>query len=88
MEEDRKKEVACFRFGVIADLVNRNDFEPGELGRIIKEKSKRKWQIPYSGRTRIARSTILRWISLYKKGNGKLESLYPKNILSKRDDTR
>ncbi len=78
MSEDKKKEVGCFRFGVISDMVNGNYLEPGELNRLISEKCRRKWQIPYSGRTRISRSTILRWIRLYKKGNGKLESLYPK----------
>ena len=78
MSEDKKKEVGCFRFGVIADMVNGNHLEPGELNRLIREKCRRKWQIPYSGRTRISRSTIFRWIRLYKEGNGKLESLYPK----------
>ncbi len=78
MSEDKKKEVGCFRFGVIADMVNGSNLEPGELDRLIKEKCGRKWQIPYSGRTRISRSTILRWMRLYKMSNGKLESLYPK----------
>lgn len=79
MTEDEKKEVGCFRFGVIADLVNRNDLESGELERLIGERCARKWQIPYSDRTRISRSTILRWMRLYKRGNRKLESLYPQS---------
>jgi len=79
MTQDKAKEVGCFRFGVIADIVNRNELEKGELNRLIREKCSLKWQIPYSGRSRISRSTILRWIRLYKKGGGKLESLYPRS---------
>jgi len=77
MTEDEKKQVAAFRFGVVGDLVTASGFEPGEQERLIREKCARKWQIPFSDKTRISRSTILRWMRLYKDSNGKLESLYP-----------
>ncbi len=77
MTEDEKNQIAAFRFGVIGDLVTASALEPGEQERVIQEKCARKWQIPFSAKTRISRSTILRWMRLYKDSNGKLESLYP-----------
>jgi putative transposase len=79
MTEEDKKQVAAFRFGVICDLVNGVHLEPGEQERLIRDKCARKWQIPFSTRTRISRSTILRWVRLYRQSNCKLDSLYPKD---------
>ena len=77
MNEDEKREVGVFRFGVIHDFVSGVKLDRGEQERIIREKCERKWSIPYSARTRLTRSTILRWIKRYTQSNGKLESLYP-----------
>jgi len=79
MNEDQKKEVAIFRFGVISDFVSGVYLERGEQKRLLREKCARKWSIPHSFRTRLTRSTILRWIKRYRDSNGKLESLYPNN---------
>lgn len=78
MIEDQKKEVATFRFGVICDFVNGPKPDHGRKEKLLREKCGRKWEIPFSDKTRICRSTIIRWISLYEKGGGKLESLYPR----------
>jgi putative transposase len=75
MEEDRKKQIATFRFGVIHDLVGGVELSPGEQERLIRDKCDRKWVIPFSVKTRITRSTILRWVKLYKDFGGKLEAL-------------
>ena len=77
MTEDQKKQVAIFRFGVISDFVTRNYFERGEREKLLKDKCARSWQIPFCGRTRLSRATILRWIRLYQKGGQRLESLMP-----------
>jgi transposase InsO family protein len=77
MEEDRKKQIAVFRFGVISDFVTRAHLEHGEQERLLADKCARRWQIPFSGRTRLARSTILSWIRRYRQSGGRLESLYP-----------
>jgi len=75
MDEDKEKQIAVFRFGVIHDLVGNMELEPGEQERLIREKCDRKWVIPFSDRTRITRSTILRWVKLYKDSGGRLEAL-------------
>jgi putative transposase len=75
MTEEQKKQVATFRFGVIHEFVNTKELCRGERERLIREKCERRWSIPFSNRTRIGRTTILRWLRLYKAGNGKIESL-------------
>jgi len=75
MDEEKKRQVATFRFGVIHDLVGNVELDPGEQERLIREKCERRWVIPFSDKTRITRSTILRWVKLYKDSGGKLEAL-------------
>jgi len=75
MDEDKKKRIATFRFGVIHDLVGHVELSPGEQEKLLRDKCDRKWVIPFSDKTRITRSTILRWVKLYKDSGGKLEAL-------------
>ena len=75
MTEEQKKEVATFRFAVIHELVNTKELSRGEQERLVREKCERRWSIPFSNRTRVSRTTILRWVRLYKAGNGRIESL-------------
>jgi putative transposase len=76
MTESEKQKIATFRFSIIGEIVASN-LDPGEQERLIREKARRKWQIPFSSRTRVSRSTILRWIRQYRQSGGKIESLYP-----------
>lgn len=75
MDDDKKQQIATFRFGVIHDLVGHVELDPGEQARLIRDKCARKWRIPFSEKTHISRSTILRWIKVYKDSGFKLESL-------------
>lgn len=77
MDEQQQKQIAVFRFGVISDFVNRPNLQRGEQERLLREKSDRAWQIPFSERSRISPSTIFSWIRRYRQSGGKLESLYP-----------
>jgi len=70
-------QVAIFRFGVISDFFVRDQMERGERERLLEDKCAQRWQIPFSNRTRLSRSTILSWVRLYRQGGQKLESLYP-----------
>jgi len=79
MTEEQKKTIAAFRFGVICELVNGARLSVGEQAKLIRDKCARKWQIPYSEKTRISRGTILRWMRRYRASNGRLESLYPQD---------
>ncbi|MBF0530829.1 MAG: DDE-type integrase/transposase/recombinase [Deltaproteobacteria bacterium] len=79
MDENRKKEIATFRFGVIHDLVGATVLSHGEKEKLIREKCARKWSIPHSDKTRISRSTLVRWIKSYQDAASNLEALYPTN---------
>lgn len=76
MDEEAKKAVAVFRFGVIADLVGRK-LSRGEKERILREKISCQWDIPHSGRSSLARSTLLSWLRVYERSGRRLESLMP-----------
>ncbi len=58
MDEEKKKQIAVFRFGVIADFVTGVRLHRGEKERLLADKCARRWTIPYSKRTSIGRSTI------------------------------
>ncbi|MFO8001361.1 MAG: DDE-type integrase/transposase/recombinase [Marinilabilia sp.] len=82
MTEDEKMQVAVFRFSVISDFIHSPSMSRQEKSRLLQEKCSRKWQIPFSEKTRISKSTIRRWIRVYSKSNSDLKSLCP----SGRDD--
>ncbi len=77
MTEDEKKEVAIFRYSVISDFVNGMDLTRAERRQLMRDKCERKWQIPFSQKTRISAETIRNWIRLFKDGG--LGSLMPKD---------
>ncbi|CAO0819990.1 hypothetical protein DFAR_1260043 [Desulfarculales bacterium] len=47
MDEDQKKRVAIFRFGVISDFFARDYMEHNELERLLRAKCAQRWQIPF-----------------------------------------
>lgn len=79
MDENEKMAKAVFRYSVISELVNARNLDRGEQERLIAEKCARKWVIPFSEKTSIGRSSILRWVTLYKNSGGDLQSLYPRD---------
>lgn len=79
MDEDEKKQIAVFRFGVISDFVNRTSMARGEQERPLREKCERSWHIPCYNRTRLSPSTILSWVRRYKQDGGRLEALCPQS---------
>jgi putative transposase len=78
MDEEKKKRIAEFRFGVIADLIGHRKLSWGERGRLLEAKASQHWEIPFSSRTRIGEATILDWIRRYERSGRKLSSLYPR----------
>jgi putative transposase len=79
MTEDEKMQVAVFRFGVISDFVTGVQMSRAEKRRLMRDKCARKWQIPFSEKTRLSMGTINRWCRLYKDSNGDLKSLQPQD---------
>jgi putative transposase len=79
MTEDEKMQVAVFRFGVISVFVTGVEMSRVEKRQLLRDKCARKWQIPFSEKTRISRGTIQRWVRVYKASIGNLKSLFPKD---------
>lgn len=74
----RNERIALFRFGIISTLISLRNSERGEKERIIQGVTEAQWDIPYSGRSYISRSTVLSWLKRYRRSGEKLESLMPK----------
>jgi hypothetical protein len=55
---------------VAGSLVNRKGMSRGEQEAVIRHIIAKSWDIPGSPRSSIARSTVLRWVSLYEASGG------------------
>lgn len=79
-QEYRKRvDIGVFRYGVISDFVNGFEMSRREKRELIRRQCSRKWQIPYSEKTRISASTFRKWIRDYRNSGGDLKSLFPKS---------
>ena len=74
-DEELRKAVALFRYGLIADVL-RVPLGSREIRRALNEKAQRTYVIPGTRRTRVAVETMRDWLSLYRTGG--FEALYPK----------
>jgi putative transposase len=77
MDKELQEKIALFRFGLISPLVSRKGMSRGEQEAIIKDLVSKRHHIPGTGRSSVARSTILRWLSLYQDSGQRLEALKP-----------
>lgn len=64
MDQERKMQVATFRFGVISDFVGGARLSRGERERLLREKSDRAWEIPFSGRPSAIPSSGCRFLGI------------------------
>lgn len=78
MDQEKKEKIATFRFGVIFRMVGLKETERGKKESFIRDITANKWDIPYTGRSYISRSTVLEWLKRYEESGRKIESLYPK----------
>jgi transposase InsO family protein len=78
--EDReyREKVALFRFGLLSPFLSRTHLSRGERERIVRGITEKAWEIPGSGRSRVGRSTLLRWLRDYQEAGGQIEALQPK----------
>ena len=72
MTTERKKRIAEFRFGVIADLVGWRKLSWGERSQLLRQKSVQEWQIPFSSRHSISQATIAKWVKRYEDSGRRL----------------
>jgi putative transposase len=67
-DENEKKirEIQEFRFSIISEIANPY-LDWGEIDKLIREKAKRTYSIPYSKRTTLSRACIKKWYLRFKK---------------------
>jgi transposase InsO family protein len=67
LDDKAREQMALFRYGLIADLVHREEGEGG-LYPLLREKAERVYEIPGSRRTRVAAETVRDWLSAHRRG--------------------
>ena len=77
MDQDLRKRISLFRFALISPLLSRKGMSRGEQEARLRQIVESTWELPGSPRSSIARSTVLRWLSLYQRSGDQLESLEP-----------
>ena len=75
MDENKREQIALFRFSVIGSLIS-GELYHGELKGRIRELGCRRYQIPHSRKTHIAPGTIEDWLYAYREKG--FEGLKPK----------
>ena len=82
MNDEKMREIALFRYGIIHDFVAVS-LSREEKRQLMDVKEEQKWNIPYSLKTSISKTTIWRWIRKYKESGRKIESLIPEKRIDK-----
>src|SRR4030043_1120786 len=77
MDKEKKEKIALFRFGVISRLLWVKEDERQKEA-LLREITSVSWEIPFSGRTVVGRSTVLDWLKKYRDSGGRIESLEPR----------
>ncbi|HEC61181.1 MAG TPA: hypothetical protein ENI27_02880 [bacterium] len=79
VQQEKKIEIALFRLGTIAPIVYGEYLQRGDKEALIRSLTEQKVRIPYSLRSRLARSTIMEWASMYEQSGRRLQSLFPRD---------
>jgi len=67
-EDERAVQIALFRYGVIAPVLERERFGPGEVSRLVAEIAERTHYLPGRGALRVAVRTVYLWWRRYRQG--------------------
>jgi putative transposase len=76
MDQEKKEKIALFRFGVISRLLWVKE-EERQQEALLREITSTAWEIPFSNRTALGRSTVLEWLKKYRDSGGRIERLEP-----------
>ncbi len=74
MDERKRNEIAAFRFGIIAPVVQRK-LHPGERYALLRDIAQKSYTIPYSEKTTISIRSLERYLQAYESGG--FEALKP-----------
>ena len=77
-DQEHRQKVALFRFGILGPLISRANLSRGELERMVRDITAKEWEVPGGQRSRIGRSTLLRWLKDYRQAGNRIEALEPR----------
>ncbi len=83
MQEECKMEVALFRLGTIAPVVYGEFQQRGDKEALIRSLTAHKVRMPYSHRSQLSRSVIMKWVYIYEHGGRRIQSLFPRARLDR-----
>ena len=67
MEDDRRRDIALFRYSLVREAAD-PELSPAERGRLVRRLAAREHVGPGGKRVRVGRSTLDRWIRLWRAG--------------------
>lgn len=67
--------LALFRYGVVAPLIEQEQWAPGERTRVVRQIAACSHYLPGQGRTEVSERTVYAWLRLYRTGG--IEALRP-----------
>lgn len=67
MEDERRREIALFRYALIRQAAD-DTLSPTERGRLVRDLAARDHQGPHGRRVRVSRATLDRWVRAYRTG--------------------
>lgn len=74
--DERAITLALFRYGVIAEAVERDGSAPGQLTDLVREAAARTWYLPGKGAVTVTERTVWKWLAAYRAGG--IEALTPR----------
>jgi len=80
-DEDHRRDdeeammLALFRYGVIAAVIEQDEWERGERSRVVREIASQTHHLPGKGPLRLSERTVYSWLRLYRSGG--IEALRP-----------
>jgi putative transposase len=77
MNEEERKKIALFRFGVITPLIGVKNEGWGHRSALLREICAKHWIIPGSNRSSLSRATVLNWLARYEENGNSLDALMP-----------
>jgi len=75
-DDDRAILIALFRYGVIAPLIEQEDFASGEVSALVREIAETTHHLPGKGVVCVRERTIYTWLAAYRSGG--IEALRPR----------
>jgi transposase InsO family protein len=75
-DDERAMLLALFRYGVIAPLVDRDSYAPGEVTQLVSEIASGLHYLPGTGPIKLSERTVYGWLRRYRRGG--IEALGPK----------